>query len=450
MSDQVKGQDAELDQVRQAMSVRDFAKARDLLEPMLKTRKAGVPAFFMARVEIEEGNLDAARTLLDAFQATRPKHAGAKVQRARILFAEGQLAEARQLAKDALEINPNIAPAERLLERIAAAEIAAEAKAHIDVIEAGYIAARTDGPTEDMRAAAKALAGMEPGPDWNSDPVQAKIAYFHFASDLDWALRNYDAHLVDVSCRFDYVTWPKRIHDMVKDKTVIDVGCGFGGYGMGFLIAGAKSYAGLDPVMKLDSTRAKNKRLREWDDMGVTPNEIAAALPAVRLFQCIAEDMPVQETFDTIALHNVTEHLIQLDLVFSGLVPLLHDTSRIVFLHHNYYCWNGHHFAPNRPDQIDLSVPGQAQVYDWQHIDIMDDLPDDHYFRTHLNRIRLDEIKAITEKYFDVEIWDEIPSSAATLERLTPEIIERVRKKLPDIQERELTTNVVYCVASKK
>jgi SAM-dependent methyltransferase len=298
--------------------------------------------------------------------------------------------------------------------------------------------------------AARALQRCDPGPDWTKDPRQATIAYFHHATDLEWALRNYDAHLVDVSTRFDYVAWPKRIQQYVRGKSVLDVGCGFGGFGMGFLIAGTASYAGLDPAMELDSSRAKNKRLRKWADMGVTPRQIADALPAIRLFQSSSEDKSFDETFDTIALHNVTEHLMQLEEVLSGLTRLCKPDTDLVFHHHNYYCWNGHHLPPNQPAQLDENDPKHQAVYDWRHINALPHLPDDHYIMTSLNRVRLDELKELTEKYFDIVRWDEILSSEQTLARLTPDVVERVRAVVPDITERELTVNAVFAVARPK
>jgi hypothetical protein len=80
----------------------------------------------------------------------------------------------------------------------------------------------------------------------------------------------------------------------------------------------------------------------------------------------------------------------------------------------------------------------------------MKTVPEDHYFNTHLNRVRLDDILAITKKHFEIVTWEEIPSSKPTLARLTPEILTRVQKTLPDLTARDLETNVVYCVARKK
>ena len=130
--------------------------------------------------------------------------------------------------------------------------------------------------------------------------------------------------------------------------------------------------------------------------------------------------------------------------------PLCRTDTPIVYLHHNFYCWNGHHFTPNQPHQLDEADPEHQLVYDWNHIETLETVPDDHYFKTHLNRIMLDEIHAVTLKYFDIDVWDEIPSSKATLARLTPEVIERVHKTRPDVTERDMRVNAVYCVARAK
>ena len=87
---------------------------------------------------------------------------------------------------------------------------------------------------------------------------------------------------------------------------------------------------------------------------------------------------------------------------------------------------------------------------DWRHIDLVPSLPPYHLYLTDLNRVRLDELRTITEKYFEIEHWEEIPSSPATLERLTPEILEPVRPTVPDLTERDLSVNVVLAIASPR
>ncbi|WP_183094027.1 methyltransferase domain-containing protein [Nocardioides stalactiti] len=441
---------APLEAAKEAIALKDWEGARALLAPLVSDRPGGLPSFLLARAEFELGRPHIAAPLLIAFRAARPQHVGACVLAGRVFLALGRLDDAEATVREGLAVEPDNKVFPQLLDSIAAAHGVAEAFKHVAVIDNGYLRARRSGPTARMVKAAQALAAFAPGPDWPRDAEQAKIAYFRNATDIKRALRNYDPHLIDVSVRFDYVAWPKRIQEYVRGKSVLDVGCGFGGFGVGFLIAGASSYAGLDPAMDLDSTRAKNKRVRQWDDMGVTPRQIQEALPAIRLFQSSSEDKSFDETFDTIALHNVTEHLMQLEEVFAGLVRLCKPDTNVVFHHHNYYCWNGHHMAPNQPAQLKPDDAKQQTLYDWRHVWAKDQLPESSYVFSNLNQVRLDELRTIVEKYFDIVRWDEIPSSKPTLDRLTPEIMDNVRGVIPDIEERELTVNAVLGVARPK
>lgn len=436
-----------MEAVRAAMEAKDWDGARRLLAPVVAENPHGVGAFQLARAELELGRPDVAGPLVAAFRAWRPKHVGARMLSARVHLANGELTEAEFEAQVAHELDPERPAIPKLLERIRAAHRVADLDQVIAVLDEQAEETRDSGPSAEVLAAAQQLQKCDPGPDWARDPRQARIAYFHFAADLESALRNYHPHLIEISTEFDYVAWPKRIQDYVRSRSVLDVGCGFGGFGMGFLIAGARSYVGLDPAMELDSTRAKNKRIRQWADMGVTSRQIADSLPAIRLFQSSSEDKAFDETFDTIALHNVTEHLMDLEEVLSGLVRLCKPHTEVVFHHHNYYCWNGHHLAPNQPKQLDETNPKHQMVYDWRHINLVPELDADHYIRTNLNRVRLDELRALTEKYFHIERWDEIPSSQATLDRLTSGVVQRVREEIPDITERELSVNAVLGVA---
>ncbi|MDW4500066.1 hypothetical protein R5H30_18880 [Sulfitobacter sp. D35] len=435
-----------------ALGAKDYDGGREIFSKIAGNDDGSMARMFLARVEYESGNHAEARAQLDRFRTSKPNNPNGLLLDGQLRFDAGEFDAAEVSARNALARNPSMSRAEKLLSAIRGARAAAEARAHLDLIDQRCPLQSGMSPAAELMEAARAIADLPEGGEWSDDVTLAKIAYFRNARSLDAALRNYDAHLVDISCRFGYVTWPRRIQEHVRHKSVIDVGCGFGGYGMGFLIAGADSYLGLDPLMDLESTSARNKRKREWTDMGVTPRGIEDALPAIRLFQGTAEDLSFDETFDTIALHNVTEHLIQLDLVFEGLVPLMHDQSRVVYLHHNYYCWNGHHYPPVHPDQFDETDPRHRRVADWRHIEIATQLAKDYNaeFTSYLNLVRLDEIRRITEKHFAIETWQEIDSNAATLARLTPEVLERVRTSVPDITERDLRVNTVFCVARRK
>lgn len=436
-----------MEAAKAAMEAKDWMDARRLLAPLVAENPHGVGAFQLARAELELGRPEVAGPLVAAFRAWRPKHVGARLLSARVHLANGEFDEAEFEVKVARELDPDRPAVPGLLDKIGAARRVAALDQHIALLDEQAGDFRIAGPSPEASRAAEQLRMCDPGPDWARDPRQARVAYFHHAADLESALRNYDPHLVDISTAFDYVAWPKRIQEYVRGRSVLDVGCGFGGFGMGFLISGASAYVGLDPAMELDSSRAKNKRIRQWADMGVTSRQIAESLPAIRLFQSSSEDKSFDETFDTIALHNVTEHLMELEEVLSGLTRLCKPHTDVVFHHHNYYCWNGHHLAPNQPKQLDEANAKHRQVYDWHHIDLVPELPPEHYIRTNLNRVRLDELERVVEKYFEIRRWDEISSSRATLDRLTPDIVTRVRATVPDITERELSVNAVLGVA---
>ena len=446
-----------LDAGREALGRGDHDEARRLLMPLVEENPAGPGAFVLARVELDADRPDEALTLLGTFLDARPQHGGAMLLRARAKLAMGDYPGARLDAETAAPLIEDPAIAARVLVKIDRAragsrdeDVTAAARPLLAIVDAGYLEARRSGPTDELRNAAQQLAELELAGDWTADPERAKIAFFANATDVDEALRNYDANLIEVSAEFGYISWPRRIQDHVRGRSVIDVGCGFGGFGMGFLIAGATSYLGLDPAMDLETSDAKNKRIRTWSDMGITPREIEETLPAIRLVRGKSEDLSFDEKFDTISLHNVTEHLIELERVFAGLVPLCKPDTKLVFHHHNFYCWNGHHEAPNQPEQLDESHWIHRQIADWRHIDLVPSLPAYHFYLTDLNRVRLDELREITEKYFDLEHWEEIPSSPATIDRLTPEILDRVRQTVPDLTERDLTINVVLAVATPK
>ena len=353
------------------------------------------------------------------------------------------------MASTVLEIEPDNEVAPRLLERIAAAASAQELAGHIAVIDSRYLEVRTGAISAELLESAETIHAVEPGPDWVRETEQAKIAYFHHAKDIGQALLSYDPDLIDVATRFDYLSWPKRIQEHLG-ASVLDVGCGFGGLGIGYLVAGATSYTGVDPALELDSTRARNKRARRWDDMGITPRQIAATLPAIKLVQSEIEAVELEPTFDTLVLHNVSEHLTDLDQVLAHLTSACHPQSRLVLLHHNFYCWNGHKRQPRWPGQIDTSNREHQQNYDWRHINAVPDLPAGHDLLTNLNRLRLDELRAAVERHYVVTHWEEVPSDDATCARLTPEIVDRVREVVPDITERDLTVNSVFCVASPR
>lgn len=286
--------------------------------------------------------------------------------------------------------------------------------------------------------------------NWAHSTVLAKAAHFAFADDLKRAIVNYNAYLIEKSVEFNYVVWPRRIQKFIQGKNILDVGCGFGAFGNGFLIAGANSYCGVDPGMKLDSSFVKNKRKRERADLGMTPNEIMDSCPDIRLVNSTFENLAMSDLFDVIVLHNVTEHLLQIKAVFSGLKKFMAAGSKLIFHHHNFYCWNGHHLAPNRPEQYDQSDPKHKMYVDWNHILIAKDMPPDHYFNRGLNQIRLKKLREVVDRDYVVDVWEEKDPSDDVLKRLTPQRLSTLQRFDPSLTRQDLLVNAVLCVASPK
>ena len=249
--------------------------------------------------------------------------------------------------------------------------------------------------------------------------------------------------LVELAERFGYLIWSRSIRAHLKGRHVLDLGCGRGLHWAGFLVAGAKSYTGVDPRIDLDSALARDLRAHRLATVDFTPREVMRRLPQVALVPGTLDDLDPRQRFDLVVLHTVTEHLMRIDEVFAQVAARLRPRGRLVFKHHNFYAWNGHHRPPQRVEAIVPGDPGQATYVDWAHVGF--DPPPGHYLREHLNRIRLDDLRAVTERHFRILSWHEdasLPRVGGL--RLTPAIMARY----PHLSERELRTQTVFCVAA--
>jgi SAM-dependent methyltransferase len=279
----------------------------------------------------------------------------------------------------------------------------------------------------------------------DDDPRAACKAYFRFnGRDAD-SLRNFNRDLIRRAVEFDYVSWPRKIAADVHGRDVLDVGCGTGLHAVGFLVVGVKSYTGLDPILKLHKDRSKNLRTRTKDHFGWTPAQVQELLPRVALIPGSFEQVAPEKTFDIAVLHNVTEHLINIAEVFEGVWQRLRPDGRILFSHHNYYCWNGHHQPPKFVAEIDPDDPDQQKFLDWNHLAL--DPKTDASLAGKINAIRLDEIRALTERYFQIVSWEEIPSEP---ERGAGRLTDEIRRRFPQYSEREFTTQNVLCRARRR
>ncbi len=324
-----------------------------------------------------------------------------------------------------------------------------QAQGIIEQIDANYFS----GVLANDSALVQELIDLEINLDylnWPDIHAYAKAGHFLFSESLRKAITSYDPDMIGISVDFGYLVWPRRIQTHIKGKHVLDVGCGFGGYGTAFLATGAASYTGLDPAMDLTSKRAKNKRIREWREMPKTPEEIKNSTDRISLIQGRSEDVSLGDKFDVIVMHNVTEHLLDIDSVFSGFQQIMHDDTTIVYLHHHYYGWNGHHKKPVTLEGFNRDDPEQVLYADWNHVVNVNNFPADAYVNTGLNKITLGQLERVTKKYFNIKIWDENPCKSEIIQRLTESIFDLAKESAPDITKRDLLTHTVFCVATKK
>ena len=257
-----------------------------------------------------------------------------------------------------------------------------------------------------------------------------------------WRGRAYRPDLIAQAYEFGYLGWPSKVRDIVTGKDILDIGCGPGLHGIGYLAAGAKSYLGLDPIVKPDADRVKNLTARTKEPFGWTPNQISELIEPWHVSPEAVGHTDETRRFDVATLHNVTEHLHELDDIFADVALRLRKGGKILYNHHNFYCWNGHHLPPKTIAQIDPSDPAQLEMIDWGHVEY--EPTPEHYIARGLNRVRLDEIIAITKNYFDIEVIEEVPSRAETgANRLT----EDIRQKYPYLQDRDLLTQNLFCIA---
>ncbi len=287
-------------------------------------------------------------------------------------------------------------------------------------------------------------------------PMNARAAAHLLLAQAGWlagAVRAGEKHawrrlpLVRLAAARHDTAWPWRVRPWLARGDVLDVGCGRNLQGIGFLAAGARTYTGLDPTLDLHSTKLKDSRTR-WSrrvEGEFTLAQLMAENPRLRYArQTLAEFADAQPgSFDVLVMHNVTEHLLDLPAEFARFARHLRPGGRIVFRHPNFYCWHGHHMRPRTVAEIDGSAE-QTPVVDWAHVRF--DPVAHAWIAQTQNRIRLDELRALVERHFALEQWEETDSPREQgLERLTPEILARH----PGFTRRELAVKCAFVVARK-
>jgi SAM-dependent methyltransferase len=258
--------------------------------------------------------------------------------------------------------------------------------------------------------------------------------------------RNLSLGLLEAAIRRKNIHWPLLIARYLRGKDVLDVGCGRSLYGVSFLFAGAKSYTGVDPTLNLDSNVIKNSSglHGRFEPSPWTPRRLMRRLAGLAYVSGLTRTLPKGSTFDVLAMHNVTEHLMDIEDAFAEFATLLRPGGRIIFRHPNYYSWGGHHLRPRTVEEIIGGDPQQALFMDWEHLCDRPDLPKKIALKQ--NRIRPEALRKVVAQHFEIELWQSYKSSKAEgQERLTPEI----RARHPDFTEEEMLTQSIVCVARK-
>ena len=157
-------------------------------------------------------------------------------------------------------------------------------------------------------------------------PVYYWRRYSHFLKANDWSFSRVNAlplPAVQQALELGYLRWPKALAPWCQGKDVVDVGCGMGLHGLGFLLEGARSYTGVDPLIKPKSGVLKSLHSGKRLDCGWTPEMLMERIDRFRMIRGISNELEGRMLFDVATLHNATEHLTDLAGVFGSVARLL-------------------------------------------------------------------------------------------------------------------------------
>lgn len=279
-------------------------------------------------------------------------------------------------------------------------------------------------------------------------PVYYWRRYPHFLRAGDWSFPRLNAiprAAVRQALELGYLRWPKALAQWCRGNDVVDVGCGMGLHGVGFLLEGSKSYTGVDPLIKPRSGVLKSLHSGKRLDCGWTPDMLMERMDRFEMIRGISNELEGNRQFDVATLHNATEHLTDLEGVFDSIARLLRPGGRIIFSHHNWFSWNGHHQEPKTIGRLDLSRPEHQRFADWAHLEGKH--PPGHYVMTKLNRLGLDQVRSITRQHFAIEVDRIFPS---TENQGAGRLTAAIRARHPKLTEADLTTQSLFCVARLK
>ena len=233
---------------------------------------------------------------------------------------------------------------------------------------------------------------------------------------------------------------------LFRGRRILDVGMGGGPHAIAYVESGAAGYVGVDPLV--GSTTVRD--FRNWKDPSIpayhafpfTVKDIERLYPNIHLYPGLLEDVAsnVKGHRPNLAMLNaVTEHLQHPESVFKTIWEVLDRNGILWADHHNYYSWTGHHQLPRTVASWNRDSPAENAVVDWKHLEPTHP----SYGDANFNRIRLEDLRLIVAKYFEIESWR---SSYEAVSRLTPEI----RRKWRRYSLAELLTQTVVIVGRRR
>ena len=249
------------------------------------------------------------------------------------------------------------------------------------------------------------------------------------------------AKVLKTTVDLGYQSWPAEIRNLLIRRDVLHVDCGATLYGPAMRALGANSYTGIDKQLAPTRKKFRSRLEKKTVETGFSMVDVMRTIPGLSYMQ--TDEIVFREAFDLALLQSVTHTTASVQGLFAQIHRSLRPGGEIWFLHENFHCWSGHLAHPRNPAQYDPNDAEQAAMVDWGHIGF--EAPPGHRLH-HFNRLTLTELRKITNTYFEVSQWNEIPERSSVKERLTSQL----RTKLSAYTESELTTKQVICRAVRR
>ena len=167
-----------------------------------------------------------------------------------------------------------------------------------------------------------------------------------------------------VAYKYGYLGWARKINTHLKSKSVLEIGVGSGLHAIGYIIHGAKNFTGIEPFCDFDNSIGVNKKTGKSENLELSLNQIMKSSLNIKYIKNDFNLERFKEKFDLVILHNVTEHLMEINESFKKISKLLNDEGSLLFNQHSYYCWYGHHMQHRTVDKITNTDAEQKNYID--------------------------------------------------------------------------------------